>query len=413
MDPTESNSNGSGERDLNEDQRDLPGCGPGGRGFESRRSTSSTSPRVAGFGGRSEPPFTAARTDSGTDARSTTAGTASDEAGDEPPLRLRGDEPELYLEFNHRLIRMVRAAVRAPLDDIEDAYAMAWVAFLRNQPDRDLGQATRSGEARHLSTVLLAPLLAWAAAGIAKRLPNAVRARQIGRTAEDILDLANDVDPEQDHIRGPDDAPVTLVEYGDFECSYCGQAEGVLRELLSPQGDDVPDVWRHLPLNDVHPSAQLAAEASEAQGRFWECTTPCSRTRTSSRRAISRVTRAISARRRAFQRRAAAARTRRADQRRRRERRRERSLRHTAFFINGRRHYGVDREDTRATSFFLRPPARALPERGDPAATMPLRARITRLGRWSIPGPADPRGACLARRTVNHWSRSRRSPRPR
>jgi protein-disulfide isomerase len=124
-----------------------------------------------------------------------------------------------------------------------------------------------------LGSVVLATMFAWVVTRIARRLPSAVRARQIGRTADDILDLADEVDPERDHIRGPDDAPVTLVEYGDFECPYCGQAEGVIRELLSSQGDDVRYVWRHLPLNDVHPSAQLAAEASEAaaaQGRFWE-----------------------------------------------------------------------------------------------------------------------------------------------
>jgi protein-disulfide isomerase len=82
-----------------------------------------------------------------------------------------------------------------------------------------------------------------------------------------------DVDPDRDHIRGPGSAPVTLLEYGDFECPYCGQAERVVRELLSAHGDDVRYVWRHLPLNDVHPTAQLAAEASEAaaaQGKFWE-----------------------------------------------------------------------------------------------------------------------------------------------
>jgi protein-disulfide isomerase len=63
------------------------------------------------------------------------------------------------------------------------------------------------------------------------------------------------------------------VEYGDFECPYCGQAESVVRELVGSFGDDVRYVWRHLPLNDVHPSAQVAAEAAEAagaQGRFWE-----------------------------------------------------------------------------------------------------------------------------------------------
>jgi protein-disulfide isomerase len=63
-----------------------------------------------------------------------------------------------------------------------------------------------------------------------------------------------------------------VVEYGDFDCPYCGQAEPVVRELLS-DFTDVRYVWRHLPLNDVHVNAQLAAEASEAaadQGAFWE-----------------------------------------------------------------------------------------------------------------------------------------------
>ena len=66
---------------------------------------------------------------------------------------------------------------------------------------------------------------------------------------------------------------MTLVEYGDYECEYCGQAEIVIRELLESRGDDVRYVWRHLPLNDVHPHAQMAAEAADAaaaQGKFWE-----------------------------------------------------------------------------------------------------------------------------------------------
>ena len=123
-----------------------------------------------------------------------------------------------------------------------------------------------------LATVVLAPLVAWAVTRMIRRLPSNLRARQIERTAEDILDLVQDVQPDRDHIRGPDDALVTLLEYGDFECPYCGQAERVIRELLSSDGD-VRYVWRHLPLNDVHPTAQLAAEASEAaaaQGKFWE-----------------------------------------------------------------------------------------------------------------------------------------------
>ena len=133
----------------------------------------------------------------------------------------------------------------------------------------------RLNEARlgTLATVIAAPALAWVATRVLRRLPSTVRARQIGRTAEDIIDLVDDVDPERDHIRGPDDAPVTLLEYGDFQCTYCGQAERVIRELLAAHGDDIRYVWRHLPLSDVHPNAQLAAEASEAaaaQGKFWD-----------------------------------------------------------------------------------------------------------------------------------------------
>jgi protein-disulfide isomerase len=62
------------------------------------------------------------------------------------------------------------------------------------------------------------------------------------------------------------------VEYGDYECPYCGQAEPIVRELLADFGD-LRYVWRHLPLTDVHIRAQLAAEATEAaarQGRFWD-----------------------------------------------------------------------------------------------------------------------------------------------
>jgi protein-disulfide isomerase len=103
-------------------------------------------------------------------------------------------------------------------------------------------------------------------------LPRRLRIRALLGTAEPLVDLYIDVDPERDHVRGSIDAPVTVVEYGDFECPYCGQAEPVVRELLRDFGD-VRYVWRHLPLNDVHPRAELAAEAAEAahdQGAFWE-----------------------------------------------------------------------------------------------------------------------------------------------
>jgi Na+/H+ antiporter NhaA len=135
------------------------------------------------------------------------------------------------------------------------------------------GRAQQEAKIGVLATVVVAPLLAVGAFAIVKRLPTRLRARQVAGTAAEILDLSDEVDPARDHVRGPDDAPVTLVEYGDFECPYCGQAESVIRELLDSFGDELRYVWRHLPLNDVHLRAQLAAEASEAgsaQGSFWE-----------------------------------------------------------------------------------------------------------------------------------------------
>ena len=135
------------------------------------------------------------------------------------------------------------------------------------------GEALAEAKLGVLGSLILAPLVTAGVLAVVRRLPQNLRARQIGRTAEDILDLSEDVDPERDHVRGPDDAPVTVVEYGDFQCSYCGQAEQVIRELLADYGGDIRYVWRHLPLNDVHPNGQIAAEAAEAaaaQGRFWE-----------------------------------------------------------------------------------------------------------------------------------------------
>ncbi len=124
-----------------------------------------------------------------------------------------------------------------------------------------------------LGAALLATLVSWAAFRLIAKLPAPVRARQIIGTAEDLLDLSEDVDPDRDHIRGSEAAPVTLVEYGDYQCPYCGQAEVVIRELLDSFGDELRYVWRHLPLSDVHPNAQMAAEATEAaaaQGAFWK-----------------------------------------------------------------------------------------------------------------------------------------------
>jgi Na+/H+ antiporter NhaA len=123
-----------------------------------------------------------------------------------------------------------------------------------------------------LGTAILAPPVSWLVSRVTVMLPRALKLKALVGISETIVDLAVPVDSERDHIRGPQEAAVTLVEYGDLECPYCGQAEPVIRELLSDFGD-LRYVWRHLPLEDVHPHAQLAAEAAEAagaQGRFWE-----------------------------------------------------------------------------------------------------------------------------------------------
>jgi Na+/H+ antiporter NhaA len=124
-----------------------------------------------------------------------------------------------------------------------------------------------------LATVVISPALSWLALQIMRRLPAEVRERQLGGVAETIVDLADDVDPERDHVRGRVDAPVTLVEYGDYECPYCGDAAPTIQKLLAHLPDELRYVFRHLPLSDVHPDAQGAAEAAEAaaaQDRFWE-----------------------------------------------------------------------------------------------------------------------------------------------
>jgi Na+/H+ antiporter NhaA len=123
-----------------------------------------------------------------------------------------------------------------------------------------------------LSAALCASGLTWLVFRVTEMLPKPLKLRALLGTAEVITDLAVPVDPDRDHLRGPRESPVTVVEYGDFECPYCGQAEPAVRALLADFGD-VRYVWRHLPLTDVHPRAQLASEASEAaakQGKFWE-----------------------------------------------------------------------------------------------------------------------------------------------
>jgi Na+/H+ antiporter NhaA len=122
-----------------------------------------------------------------------------------------------------------------------------------------------------LSAALVASLVTAGVYRLTKSLPPARRARALLGDTRLIQDLVPEIDVEHDHIRGPLNASMTVIEFGDFECPHCGRAEPVARELLADH--DLRFVWRHLPLGDVHPAAGLAAEAAEAaagQGKFWE-----------------------------------------------------------------------------------------------------------------------------------------------
>lgn len=77
----------------------------------------------------------------------------------------------------------------------------------------------------------------------------------------------------RDHVRGPASAPVTLVEYGDYECPYCGAAYPIVKEIQEAMGENLRFVFRNFPLTQIHPHAERAAEAAEAAGaqdHFWQ-----------------------------------------------------------------------------------------------------------------------------------------------
>jgi protein-disulfide isomerase len=86
-------------------------------------------------------------------------------------------------------------------------------------------------------------------------------------------ELTLPVSEERDHIQGANDAPVTFVEYGDYECPYCGAAYPIVKEVQARMGDRIRFVFRNFPITTSHPHAEQAAEAAEAaaaQGSFWE-----------------------------------------------------------------------------------------------------------------------------------------------
>jgi Na+/H+ antiporter NhaA/2-hydroxychromene-2-carboxylate isomerase len=167
-----------------------------------------------------------------------------------------------------------RLPLSVPWPALIGAGVVAGIGFTVSLLIADLsftGDDLRNAKFGVIAASALASGLAWLAFRWLRRVPtrsNALTTRQ-----RPPIDLTDPVDPEVDHIRGPAEAQLTLIEYGDFQCPYCGQAEAVTRDLLQAFGDDLAFVFRHLPLSDVHEHAEQAAEAAEAageQGKFWE-----------------------------------------------------------------------------------------------------------------------------------------------
>jgi Na+/H+ antiporter NhaA len=184
-------------------------------------------------------------------------------------------KPLAVVSSSWGVTRLSRGRIRPPIGDaaVVASGTIAGIGFTvalliadRAFHGEELDQAKLGA----LSAAVLAALVTWAVLRITAFLPEQRRAKALLGDPRLIQDLIPAVDPDRDHVRGPHRAAITVIEFGDFECPYCGQAEPVVRELLADT--TIRYVWRHLPLTDVHPRAQLAAEAAEAaaaQGAFW------------------------------------------------------------------------------------------------------------------------------------------------
>ena len=135
------------------------------------------------------------------------------------------------------LSRVSRGRIRPPVGwaAVTGAGVIAGIGFIVSLLIASLAfHGTELAEAKVgvLSAAICASALTWVVFRLTALLPKRLRIRALFGTAESVIDLAVPVDPERDHVRGPAKAPVTMVEYADFECPYCGQAEPVIRELL-------------------------------------------------------------------------------------------------------------------------------------------------------------------------------------
>ncbi|GAB3595325.1 Na+/H+ antiporter NhaA [Microbacterium tumbae] len=167
-----------------------------------------------------------------------------------------------------RMLRMGQFGPGLTQDRIAGGAALTGIGFTIALFIVDLAVTDPDAQNEARVGVLAASVIAFVLATILFRISDRRRPDDDGGRT-----LARPVDPERDHIYGPADAPLTLVEYGDFQCEFCSKASGSTRQVIDRLGDRVRYVWRHAPLEHYHPNAVAGAEAAEAaalQGKFSE-----------------------------------------------------------------------------------------------------------------------------------------------
>lgn len=176
-----------------------------------------------------------------------------------------------------RLLRLGGRGPGLPLGRLAGGGALAGIGFTISLFIVELAIDDPAAQDEARVGVLSASLLAFLLAAVV------FRRSESARPAEETEGggLVRPVDPTRDHIAGPVDAPLTLVEYGDFQCEFCSKASGAIDELQRALGDRLRYVWRHAPLTRHHPNALAAAEAAEAAGRQGEFFVSLVRTRLS------------------------------------------------------------------------------------------------------------------------------------
>ena len=167
-----------------------------------------------------------------------------------------------------KLLRLGDFGPGLTLDRISGGAALCGMGFTISLFIVDLAIEGEDAQNEARVGVLAASVLAFAVAALIFRISDALRPDlDTGQT------LVRPVDSRRDHVYGADDAPLTIVEYGDFQCGFCLKASGSIQEVKKELGDRLRYVWRHAPLTHFHPNALADAEAAEAaslQGKFWE-----------------------------------------------------------------------------------------------------------------------------------------------